>query len=146
MTTSKEKILERIPKVLIDTLQLTSDCVTVIEEKPHFVGASKNLDKIDIDDVDAPISIGIDRFKRPFIAIRLLVEETQEGSVITLFQEYANARFPWKSATLHRDFLSFDQPVLTNYGSFMRPDYEFRLKSLGKSQFVNVKGEKIKLW
>ena len=146
MATSKEKILERIPKVLIDTLQLTSDCVRVIEEKPHFVGASKNVDKIDIDDVDSPISIGVDRFKRPFIAIRLLNEDTQEGSVITLFQEFANARLPWKSATLHRDFLSFDEPVLTNYGSFLRADYHGRLQSLGKYEYVYVKGETFKLW
>ena len=145
-TQNKERIIERIPRELTEALNLRSNRVPVIEEKPHFVGASKNVDKIEIDDVDSPVSIGVDRFKRPFIAIRLLNEETKEGSIITLFQEYANTQLPWKSATLHRDFLSFDQPFLNVYGTFEEPVYHVRLQSLGKYEYVNVKSETFKLW
>ena len=143
---SKEKLLERIPKKLTETLKLNSNNVPIIEELPHFIGVSNNPENIQIDDVTSPISIGIDRYKRPFIAIRLRNQDTKEGSVITLFQEFANMSLPWKSVTSYRDFLQFDLPILNVYNEFMLRNYYVVLRSLGDYGYANIKDQTFELW
>ena len=144
--TSKEKLLERIPKKLTETLKLHANIVPILEELPHFIGVSNNPENIQIDDVASPISIGIDRYKRPFIAIRLRNQDTKEGTVITLFQEFANMSLPWKSVTSYRDFLQFDLPILNVYNEFTERNYYVVLRSLGDYGYANIKDQTFELW
>lgn len=143
---SKEKILELIPNRLVEILNLNLNNVPVLKEETHFIGTSNNPDNIQIDDTSSPISIGIDRYERPFIAIRLRNQDTKEATVITLFQQYYNMSLPWKATTCYKNFLNFHLPVLNVYGEFMLDKYYVALRSLGKYGYANKNNETFELW
>lgn len=75
-----------------------------------FMGGTGYIDKIDVNDVSAPIMLGLDIWSRPFITLKVY-----EGSpkILTLFQRYTNDNTTWTHGT------KYPNNIIWTYSPFL---------------------------
>lgn len=64
-------------------------------------GHTDYIDFITVDEVTAPIMVGVDKFRRPFVILRVINNKTGKKSVHTIFQRYTDSIAPWCCGTCY---------------------------------------------
>jgi hypothetical protein len=67
-------------------------------------GSTDYLDFITVEDMEnLPIRVGVDRFNRPFIALRIIHKKEEEPFVVCVFQRYTNDKITWSTGSCYGD-------------------------------------------
>lgn len=100
-----KKVKKWFPHVVWELMNGISSLVFApeLEFKDEFIGLDY-IDGITKNDVIAPIMIGIDKYRRPFITIRT-IEEDKYTCVLTIFQRYTNDKSMWTHGINGRSYL-----------------------------------------
>ena len=103
----KKYILDHIPSVLINIFSLNELLdATILEWNDAFIGCTDYIDRIQTSDVDNAICIGVDRFHRAFVCIRIMDIEREKTFVYTLFQRYTDNITSWTYGCHYPSFLN----------------------------------------
>lgn len=102
---SKNKILERVPKYVRKLFTKKEiNKIKLINYKNKFVDLDNNIINISVEEVSAPIMLGIDILNRPFIVFRLkfISKNNKDEEVMVTniyYQKYDNLEKPWIMST-----------------------------------------------
>lgn len=136
-----ETILKQCPPVLEQLLKHSRTPITYFEDgdKKHLGG--DYIDLIEPNNLDSAISVGVDRWKRPFVCFRLTYHKVDENTkkekhVYTIFQRHPN--FPsWSiGSTSPIDVLKvYENPFVMDSGVYKWKaylyDYLLKLITIG---------------
>ena len=86
----REFVRNNFPNIIIDTMGGMKNMIflPILKYKPKFMGSTHYIDKILPSDVNEPIMIGVDVYKRGFITFRL--KKNKNIWVETFFQRYSD--------------------------------------------------------
>ena len=102
---SKNKILERVPKYVRKLFTKKEiNKIKLINYKNKFVDLDNNIINISVEEVSAPIMLGIDKLNRPFIVFRLkFISKNNKDKEVMItniyYQKYDNLEKPWIMST-----------------------------------------------
>jgi len=89
-------IHKNFPLILIElfTIQELLNA-PILTWQQQFMGHTDYIDRINPEDIDSPIAIGIDCYNRSFICLKLTNLSKNEIFVCTLFQRYSDYQSRW---------------------------------------------------
>jgi hypothetical protein len=144
------KVKKWFPPVVWELMNGISTLVFApeLEFKDKFIGVDY-IDGIEIKDVTAPIMIGIDKYKRPFITIRTIEKKNNYSNVITIFQRYTNDKGTWTHGIYGNSYLVDCIPRIISRYKIQPDKIKENLKNLinnyGYIFWKNMNNEYIKL-
>ena len=97
----KKFVHENFSKDILDLFGNSLHLFPVLGWKERFCGSTGYLDKMGFKDIEYPMMIGIDGFKRSFIVLcyRLKDDDLKYYCLDTFFQRYSDDKFTWSHAT-----------------------------------------------
>jgi len=122
-----------IPDAILDLLDTGS--INFIESKDSFVGPTDYIDGIKADDIPDGVSFGIDKYRRPFVAIKTYNAEGK-ATVDTIFQRYTDET-GWVICNRHGP-LQYTGYFVNSKGVIVQPDTALCIKSLITNKSVNT--------
>lgn len=97
----KRKFITHLP----DGLEINVDDLPILEFKDKFIGSTDYIDRVRISDLSAPVMVGIDRYRRAYIVLRMNFKSKThnrvETVVHTFFERYTNERQVWTVGTCY---------------------------------------------
>ena len=70
-------------------------CLPHLTCQPRFIGDTDYIDGIGLEDIQHSISIGVDRFRRPFLVLAYQEQASKRKHCLTVFQRYTDSKHGW---------------------------------------------------
>jgi hypothetical protein len=93
-------VLDNFPEEIVNlfTLERMAN-FPILEYKEEFLGLTDYIDGILPQDMTHPIMMGVDKYKRAFIAIRTYQPQEKKTMVDTIFQRYTKDKLIWSNSS-----------------------------------------------